>query len=181
MNPTNAKKRAAAVGLALALALALPGSALAATSGTVSETLSIGSDISITGLPASIAYGQVSAGGTAEGTVNGIAVYTNDPNGLTLTLTASDLARTGGGGTIAKEQRSFSVSMQSQGIGMTFASVTAPFAGGAFVSYTGPVAIGTSSGAIDASSFAIKVRVAVPTDAVPGDYTGTLTLNVAIN
>lgn len=178
MTPTRAKKGASIL-IGLALALALPGAALAASqSSTAAESLTVGSQVSVTNVPTSLAYGSTIGGATLSANLN-VEMSTNHPTGVTLTLDASALSRTGGGGSIPSTNRLF-----------TFTRNNSPFpsgisdthVNGSEWSYTGsPTAIASSSGPIGPANYAVVSKIFIPADAVPGDYAGTLTFTVATN
>lgn len=172
------KLRGAIVALTLALTLAIPASTFAASS-TATETLSVTSTITMTGVPASLAYGSGLGGGTLTAPQINIAIATNNLTGANLAVQASDMLRTGGGGTIASTARRVRLSLSGTSTGWT---VTAPYVLNAAAPgnpYPGPanatsqVANGTqaTSGLIVEAA----MSVVVPAASVPGAYTGSVT------
>jgi len=167
-----------AVVAALSLVLSVAGTTLAASqSSTAAETLTVGSQVSVTNVPASLSYGSTIGGATLSANLN-VEMSTNHPTGVTLTLDASDLTRSGGG-TIASTNRLFTFARNNS----PFPSgITETHADGSEWSYTGsPTTIASSSGPIGPANYAVVSKVFVPADATPGDYAGTLTFTVATN
>lgn len=172
-------KRIASIALAGILALTVAAPAFAASqSSTATESLTVGSQVSVTNVPTSLLYGSTIGGADLTANLN-VEVSTNHPSGITLSLEASDLTRTGGGGTIADTQRSFSFSRNNS----PFPSgISEPHANGSTWGYSGSATtIASSSGPIGPANWAAVSTIHVPADAVPGDYTGELTFTVSTN
>lgn len=190
---THAKKAITRTLLAFVLAIALPASAFAAEA-TVTESLTIDSTISITGIPSSISYGNGLSGHRFEVTpsisawVEGpdivVTVTGNNPDGLTLSMTATDMTRTGGGGTIPASARFVSVT-GDPGSSITYngtfydggydqpsqdRSVNASY-GTAGVSQV----LATTSGAVTDKVLGVDLSIDVAGGTPPGDYTGSVT------
>jgi hypothetical protein len=154
--------------VAVALVLALPSVSLAASS-TATETLTVQSQVTITGVPASIAYGSGLGGTTLSSSPMSIVVTTNNPTGLTFSAAATKLTGSTWGGNIAVTNRSFTVN------------------GGAPIAYTvaesAKQTLKTFATATDATAGAMTVvsRVAIPASAAPDSYAGSVTFHADVN
>lgn len=150
------------------LVLALPGAALA-TSSTATETLTVQSTLTLTGVPATIAYGSGLAGTTLSSTPMSIVVTTNSPTGLTFSAGATKLQGALWGGNIAVSNRSFTV---NGGAAITYA-----------VAENAKQTLKTFAAAVDATSGAMSVvsRVAIPAASAPDSYSGSLTFYADVN
>lgn len=157
---------------AVALAVAGASPALAAsTSSTTTESLEVTSSISLSGVPASLAYSSVNAGATASAPEFTASVSSNQASGWTLSVDATDLVS--GGNAIAMTQRTYVVSGN-------FANFTAT-GGGSSVAYPGgPFVLATRNSGGAADVF-LTSRVAVPANAVPGVYTGSAVFTASTN
>lgn len=174
---TYAKKGRAAI-VALALMLMLP-TATFAVEATSTETLTVQSTITMTGVPASLAYGSGLGGATLSAPEIHIALATNNFSGANLAVRASDLARTGGNGTIASTARRVRISFSGTSTGWT---ATAPYVNNAAApgnAYPGPAnATSQLANGTQATSGLVVdtvMSVVVPAGAVPGTYTGSVT------
>jgi hypothetical protein len=155
---------------ALVLALALPATTLAAsTSQTASESLSVASSITLSGVPASLAYGANSAGGVAAVPEFAMTVSSNAANGWFVAVNASDLT-SGGGGTIAASNREYV-------LGCTGCTATG---GGSPVAYTPDLVLATRGSAGDGSVFTTS-RIHIPSAAPAGSYTGSAIFTATTN
>lgn len=176
MNPTNAKKRAAAVGLALALALALPGATLAASvTQDAQETLNVAYTTTLTGVPATIDYGKALGGQTVQSATFPMTATTNDPNGLTVSWSATALAS--GGNSIPATAHSLLVPAFPSGCTPQGAFATTPIAPRAYTS--GDMTICASSSATTLSFTGLRIDLAIPASQALGTYTGTVTFKVS--
>lgn len=180
------KLRGAIVALTLALTLAIPASTLAISQAS-SETLTVTSTISLTGVPASLAYGSGLGGATLTAPNFSATGITNNVAGAKFTVQATDLSRTGGGGTIASTARRLRVTL-AQAPAPPGASVTAPYnaaaPGGAYPGPAGTASqIANVTQATDSAGVVLSVdaSVVVPANAVPGAYTGTMTFSFTDN
>lgn len=162
--------RFTALALAAAMALALPGAALGVSS-TASETLTVQAQVTLTGVPASLAYGSGLGGATLTAPTFTASVSTNNPSGATFAVVASDL--TNGANQIAASNRAFKLSPT-----------------GAPIAYTGPAGtkqtLKTWAEPIDGQTAAsgqmpVTASVAVPAGAIPGAYTGSVTFHADVN
>lgn len=182
---THVKKvRAAIVALTLALTLAIPASTFAVSS-TSTETLSVLSTTTMTGVPASLAYGSGLGGATLSAPEAHIAVATDNPTGANLSVQASDMARTGGGGTIASTARRVRLSFSGTTAGWT---ATAPYVLNAAAPgnpYPGPAnfssQLANSTTATSGLIVDTTMSIVLPAGAVPGSYTGSVVFTLATN
>lgn len=163
--------------------LALPGTTLAASqSSSTAQTLTVNSTVTLTGVPASVNYGSGLGGVTLSGPANSTSIVgqTNNPTGLDLTVSFSDLARTGGGGTIVATANRLTVSASTTsadcGASSPFASATtAAYAGPAGTAWTICSRSSAGSSTFAGSGKTWTYQLDVPAAAVPGTYTGTAT------
>jgi hypothetical protein len=172
--------RVPALILAGILALALPGAALG-VSASSAETLTVQSQTTLTGVPASIAYGSGLGGTTLSASALSIGISTNAATGYTFSVSATNL--TSSAGSIQSTNRLFLVSATCDAAGCTVGSKWKTAPGG---SYTGPAGtaetISTSaSNNSTAHSYSVTPKVAIPSGALAGDYTGTLTFAAVAN
>ena len=163
------KPRALLAALALTLALATP--ALGVTS-TTSETLTVDAQITLTGVPATLDYGNHLAGGLAAPMRFPVTVSGNSP--WTLTLAMSDLVS--GDDVIPSTARKIDNASSAPVAGVTFTAPYADTEGSA--PYPGPadspVEIMSASEPAEAT-LGVGVHVAIPATAAAGVYSGTLT------
>lgn len=143
----------------------------ASTSSTTTESLEVTSSISLTGVPASLTYSTVNSGATAQAPEFTASVSSNQANGWTLSVVATDL--TSGGNTIATTARAYVVAGN-------FANFTAT-GGGSFVAYPGGPFVLATRGTGGAADVFLTSRVAVPANAAPGVYTGSATFTASTN
>lgn len=173
MKDNRARKRLGPISTLFAvLAIASVGAspALAAsTSATSSESLTVAASISLSGVPATIAYPSVTAGQTAVAPEFTAAVSSNNATGWTFAVNATDL--TAGTLVIVKTQREYTVS----GTGFTATGGGSPTAypGGDFT-----LASRTTGGA---NNVFVTSRVVVPAAAAPGAYTGSAVFTASTN
>ena len=177
--------RRALVALALTLSLVVPGTAMAATSLSTAETLTVNSTLSITGLPASSSYGAGLAGANRAATAFNVAFSTDNPAGLKFMWQSSNLSRVGGGGTIPALNNKF-LRFPTAAIGTGTCTLpgglstwsTAP---GAAAAGTADFTVCTTSVATDLTFNGAVLSVTIPSGTAPGDYTGTTVLKVTDN
>lgn len=163
-----------------ALVLALPSLALGASS-TATETLTVQDQTTLTGVPASIAYGSGLGGTTLSGAALSIGISTNAATGYTFTVAATNLTATSG--TIQSTARLFLVSATCDSAGCTVPTKWKTAPGG---SYSGPAGTAETVGSSSANNtsahtYAVTPKVAVPSGALSGSYTGTVTFAAVAN
>jgi hypothetical protein len=161
---TFAKKRSTrSILLSIALTLGLVAPTFAASqSATSTETLTVNASITLTGVPTSLSYGSTLGAQKLSATMTGVHVFTNNPTGMKVTATASDL--TAGGNTIAATNRAFK------------------FGGSAEVPYTtANTVLTTFPGPVPDTAADIVASVNVPANAMPGAYTGSVTITAVTN
>lgn len=168
---------------AVALTMALTGTTLASSqSSATAQTLAISTTLTLTGVPASVNYGTGLGGVTLAGPANAanVQVSSNNPSGVRLGLAFTDLARTGGGGTI--------VSTANQ-IRISAVAVASDCTGGAtwgtntMRAYPGPadsewiMCSRATAGTINfpGTGKTWQYEVLLPAAPAPGTYTGTAT------
>lgn len=146
---------------ALALALAIVPSAFASN---ITESLTVNSVITVTGVPASISYGTVDPGLTSSTQSFTASVTAN--SGYVFRMSGSNFT---GAGTISKSAR---YGQLGGGSNVTISGPTSftDFGAAAFDGTT--VLVTGNSGS---SSFNTDLRVAVPANQAPGSYAGTIT------
>ena len=167
MNTSRRSRGATVAALFLTLGLAGPTLGANATQST-SETLTVSPTISLTGLPATVAYGTGVAGDTRTSIMFDLNASTNNAAGLRLTWTAQPL--TDGGSTIPVTQRRLLVS-SAGGCSLISPFTTPspqPFVGAA--GFDRSVCESAAPGAAVLSG--VQLSVVIPPDAVPGAYTG---------
>ena len=184
MQSTHARKRLP-LALGLALALVVPGSALAVeSSSATSETLTIQAQITLTGIPASIAYGSGLGGDTLSAGMPSVQVSTNNPSGYTFDWSATDL--TASGGTIASTQRrlladnGFCEPTQST-LGCWIDVV---YRSGGSNAYPGPAGfrdVIANNEVAATDTYSLTLSVVISAAQVPGNYTGTATFFATTN
>jgi len=172
--------RVPALILAGILALAVPGAALGVSS-TATETLTVQDQTTLTGVPASIAYGSGLGGTTLAASALSIGISTNAATGYTFSVSASNLTATAG--TIQSTNRLFLVSATCDSAGCSVGSKWKTAPGG---TYSGPAGtaetIATSSmNNTTAHSYTVTPKVAIPSGALAGNYTGTVTFAAVAN
>lgn len=178
-------RRMTAIFAAAVLSLAFSVPAFASTANQVStETLTVQSTISITGVPASIAYGSGLGGATVtSGAGFTINISGNNPTGITLAWQPSDLTGTPSG-TIAATNNRY-VKLSSAGapcatVGASSGYTTAP--GKQYIGPSGTAQnIVASTGAATCAVSGVVLSVVIPAAAVPSAYTGTSTFIVSDN
>lgn len=180
-------KKARALIAALVLTVAIPTGVFAAESTNVAESFTVASTIAVSGIPSSIPYGSGSTLGgntiTASSPIT-VTYSTNNATGARLTMTGTDF--THANGTIPSTARFVSVVVPAGNAwivpnptyfdGDTFDGSVNAAAGAAGV----PVNLVNTTKGIEIVA-AVHLSVHVPTDAVPGAYTGTVTFTVADN
>ena len=170
----------AALVAALSLVLSVAGTTLAASqSSSASESLTINSTISLVGVPASLSYGSGLGGETRTAPQFTITATTNNPTGLSGTITASNL--TSNGNSIAATQRRFLASAPNVGEGWTLDGGSTGWITAPGKAYPGSVMPWFAAAAAGSFSPKLTPSVVVPVAAVPGTYTGTLTISVSEN
>ena len=145
---------------ALILAIAAPASAA-----SITESLSVNSVLTVTGVPASINYGAVDPGGQSGQQSFTASVTSNNP--WTFKMSGSDFT---GPATIGKAAR------QGQ-LGLATGSVGSMTPGG-WTAFDQPAFDGTTvnaTGTAGSGSFNVDLRVNVPANAPGGAYSGTIT------
>lgn len=96
--------RSVAAAVALCAALVLPGASLASTS-TATETLTVQSQLTLTGVPASIAYGSGLGGTTLTGPAITANVTSNNGTGYAFTVASNNLTNGTGSSITATARR----------------------------------------------------------------------------
>lgn len=150
----------------------------AEASSTVSESLTVQAYVSLTGVPATIAYGTSIGGDVKSGGTFELTAATNNAAGLRIEVAASDL--TTGGGTIPKSNRAFvTPATFATACNWTGASHVAECfvpSGGAYVEDGGGrMVIGQSSDA-NTRKLLVEPQVSVPASAPAGNYAGSFTV-----
>lgn len=133
---------------------------------TVSESLTVTSSLTVTGIPATISYGSVDPGLTS-GTQAFTAAVTGN-SGWSLDVTSTGFSASGGK-TISLSQRDLQIVSATGGTTTAVGTWTA-FGVGSLASTT-PEA----SGPTGSSGFDANLRVRVPAAAQAGAYTATVT------
>lgn len=154
------RRSALALAATLALALAVPVSAA-----SITESLTVNTVLTITGIPASISYGAVDPGGQSGQQTFSANVTSNNP--WTFRMSGSDFT---GASTIGKSAR------QGQ-LGLAAGSVTS-IAPSTWTGFDNAAFDGTTlnaSGSAGSGSFNVDLRVNVPANAPGGAYSGTIT------
>lgn len=170
--------RAAIVAAILALTVAAPAMA-APTSVAAPETLTVLATTSLTGVPASIAYGSGLAGSSRNnGSAFTMTASSNSVSGFAVSWAATDLT---GPGTIAANTRGLQLVNAGGGtcatVGALSGYTTAPGK-----AYTGPagtaqnIVVNTTAGSCAIGG--VQLYVAIPVTAISGNYTGTTTFTV---
>lgn len=169
MNPI--RRTRALVG-ALALTLALAGPTLGATATqSASETLTVNSTLTLTGVPATLAYGSGVGGATLSAPAFTAVSTTNNPAGVVVSATVNAL--TSNGNTIALTNRSVLLAQGTSWTGCSEMSGNAlPFTK-TFTAASMNLYQRTTAGTCEA---VVTPKVTIPASAVPGAYTGTFTL-----
>ena len=170
------RSRAIIAAIALTLVLAMPA---AAVTSTVSESLTVDSAITMTGVPASINYGNAIAGGPrVTATPFDITVSSNDATGWYVSAASSVL--TSSEGTIPVTARRHVVGTVSGCTNPASVTLGPSFTGtGSAPDTTGGKVFMTSSGAgTGCAKFTAGINV--PGSALAGSYTGTLTFEAVI-
>lgn len=179
MDMSYRKLRAPAIALALTLALAAP---TLAASGTSAETLAVTSTISVTGVPATIDYGESLPGERVTAAPFGLTVSSNNSTGWSFTISASDLVS--GGASIPSSARWFQIAdadTTNIAPGLTYLDPWVQPEGGAYPGPAdSPVEVVTSSMA-QVEEFTITPAVNVPALAQGGAYTGSVTFAATNN
>lgn len=189
MNTLNRRPRALLAALALTLALAGPASAATSTQQS-SETLTVQSTVSLTGLPTSLAYGSGVTGSTLSAPAFTLTASTNSTAGLKVVWAATNL--TSASGSIAASNRYLKIGSEPTGSGgALLQGGIAMWANGDGNAYTGTGANGTTPGtdqtvATSAAAGDVVIsgavaKVKVPANAVPGSYAGTLVFRAIEN
>lgn len=170
--------RKLAILVALVATLAAPASVFAVSS-TVTETLTVQSQITMTGVPASYSFGSSLGGNTVSAPSFSVTITSNSPNGYAWDVSATDLSA--GSQSIAATNRLFKVTPPDPATCSVATKWTA--AGGG--SYTGPAntfeRLCSTAGAGPDQTFAVVSKVAIPGSAVPGAYTGSVTFRAQVN
>lgn len=151
-------KRILSIAMAAIMALSVATGALAATSGTVTETLNVPATLSLTLSVPSIDYGTV-AKDAASAPREVVATISAD---VPWKLAGAATALTSGANTIPKSARAVRLDGSTEN----------PWA-------DGNLCTGAGSGSPVNKSFAF--RLIVPIDAVPGAYTGSMTFTLSQN
>jgi hypothetical protein len=170
MNTSRRSRGATVAALFLTLALAGPTLGATATQST-SETLTVSPTISLTGLPATVAYGTGVAGDTRTSIMFDLNASTNNAAGLRLTWTTTNL--TDGGSTIPFSQRHLLVTSASGCSLISPFTTPYPQPYGVTAGVDRPVCESAAPGAAGLSG--VQLWVVIPPDAEPGAYTGTTT------
>lgn len=169
---SNRARTLRAIIFALLIAVGGASPALAVeTSSTTTEGVSVLATISMSGVPASISYGAVNAGDTPQSATQNIILSTSNPNGARLEVAASDLT---GSGTIPSTARTFG------GLG---ANDGGTLGGGAYPGPAGTRLLLFNRGVAFAGPITVSfnVTLAIPSNAVPGTYTGSLVFFAVTN
>lgn len=169
---SNRARTLRAIIFALLIAVGGASPALAAsTSSTTTESVEVTTSISMTGVPASLTYSTVNAGATAQAPEFTASVSSNQANGWTLSVDATDLVS--GGNTIDRTQRAYIMSGNYNNFTAT--------GGGSPVAYPGGPFVLATRGTGGAADVFITSRVAVPANAAPGVYTGSAVFTASTN
>lgn len=158
--------------MALAFMLVLPSTALGITTTSQSaESLNVIASITLTGVPASTAYADSPAASTVAAALMNIQASSNNATGFRVDVSATAL--TGNGNTIAATQRRFNCTVTG----------TSPSDActGSDVNYPGGTMNMTWTNVAGSADMAFTPKVAIPPNAVPGAYTGTLTFTAYTN
>jgi hypothetical protein len=157
--------RAAVAALIAALAIAPVASAA-----TVTDSFSVNGTLTVTGIPATISYGNLADGTTSAVQVIDASVTANTP--WQMTVTGTDFDRTGGGN-LPKSVRE--VLLSSTGALAQFQVTPGPGAWQPFDAATlsdgTPDATGPAGAGINVRS---ELRVVIPGGTSAGDYSGTI-------
>lgn len=174
--------------VALALTIALPVSVFAQQSATSvgAETITVLSTLTVTGVPATMAYGSGLPGttpswGGALG-ANPFTASTNNAAGLTLSVLGSDLARTGGGATIPGSARTYRVAAGSLPTDCVLKPGT--WTASPWKAQTDSVTFVPFCSNADTNTATVPnftSVITIPAGQMPGIYTGTFTLKAEDN
>lgn len=156
--------RLAALVAAVSLAVALPGAVLATD---VAETLSVNSSLTVTGIPATVAYGAVDPGSTTP--TKSFTTNVSGNSAWELSVTGTDLSA-GAGKTIMKGRRDMQLTGFTGGAQTPQLASWTAFDVGSLSTTANPEATGPAGD----SSFNTDLRVRVPGSAPAGAYTGTV-------
>ena len=174
-------RRAFVAAVAAAL-LAAPAAYAVEQSSVISESLTVQAQLTMTGVPASIAYGTGLAGDTLSSGFT-VVITTNNPTGYHFDVAASDFA---GGGGIASTQRRFLVDNgacdPSQAVLGCWISPT--WRSGGSNAYGGPAGtrvVLANNETTAADTYGMTLRVVLPSGATPGAYTGSATFYATTN
>jgi hypothetical protein len=173
------RRRLTASILAAVLTLTTAGQALAGSvQQNTAETLSVLSTATLTGVPASYAYGSGLAGDLRQGPSFTVTASTNNPTGGTIYWQTTDFTRTGGGGTILATARR----LQFNAVPANCTLTSGPWLTAPGKAYTG---IASTDNAICTAALAgtyvldtVVLGVVIPAGANPGAYTGTTTIKL---
>jgi hypothetical protein len=170
MQHTRARSlRAILLSLVLGAAGASPAFAVE-TSSSSAESFEVLATITIAGVPANISYGSLNAGQTAESSLLTILVETSNPNGARLEVAATDVS---GPTVIPASARTFTdVSADSGG---TLGGGAYGTAGDRMQLYSRSV---WPAGGINIT---VRSEIAIPSNVMPGAYTGSLTFYAVTN
>lgn len=158
--------RAAVAALALVLAVAP-----AAMAATISESVTVNSVLTVTGIPASISYGTLDPGTTSG--VQSFTASVTANSGYTYRVSGSDFT---GPGTIGKVNRESKLALAS---GSTIASGLDNWTNFANSAYDGSNVVVT--GNAGSSSFLTELRLTIPGATAPGSYSGSITYTFTAN
>lgn len=171
--------RAMVAGIVLAALATTP--AFAGQSVPVPETLTVSPTSTLTGIPASIAYGSALAGADAVSpSFATVTASTNNVTGFSVSWSATDLT---GSGTIPSTARS--IQLASVGAGCATVGALSGYTTSPGKLYTGPAntaqsfVVSTVAGSCNITT--LRLHVAVPALAVSGNYTGTSTFAISEN
>jgi hypothetical protein len=153
-----------------------------AASSTSTETLTVLPTTTLTGVPASIAYGSGIGGATlTSGSPFTMTATTNSATGLNVTWAASDLT---GSGTIAAQNNRY-LQMTSPGAGCSSVGALSGYSTAPGKVYSGVAnsqqSIVTVASAASCAIAGVTLRVIIPAAATPGAYTGSTTFTATEN
>jgi hypothetical protein len=166
--------------LALVASILLVSPVLGAASSPASETLTVSATTTLTGVPASIAYGASLAGNTVtSGSAMTWTASSNNGAGFTVNWAATNLTTTGG--TIAAVPNRYLL-LTGAGTGCATVGALSGYTTAPGMGYNGPagspqaIVNRTSNGTCAITG--VVLSVTIPAGAVAGAYTGTTTISV---
>lgn len=161
---------------AIVLSLALVGTTLAATSQQMTQTLTVNSSLSITGVPATLDFGSANAGTTASAASSVTpAVTTSNATGANLYLAINDLQDINLNAIPATDE------IIATQVGSGTPTLVAPYDsanGSPYQSATNAPEQLAYQGTSGTWSVLVDLSIAIPANTTPGAYSGVATFSV---